>query len=96
LQSVKNDEGHHPVLDDGPKGSDSSNCLPSPSSEIPDAKWGNSRDHTKYLRRDYKRGESWVQVGDEQHSVRPREYYRGAERAMSQINRNGGENKKEL
>jgi hypothetical protein len=42
------------------KVSDSSNRLPSPSSEIPDAKWGNSHDHTKYLRKDYQRGESWV------------------------------------
>jgi hypothetical protein len=75
------------------KASDSSNRLPSPSSEIPEAKWGNSHDHTKYLRKDGERSESWVQVGDEQHGVRPREYYRGGESAMSQINRNGGENK---
>lgn len=78
------------------KVSDSSNYLPSPSSEIPAAKWGNSHDHTKYLRKDYERGEPWVQVGDEQHNVRPRGYYRAGESAMSQINRNGGENKEQL
>jgi hypothetical protein len=78
------------------KASDSSNYLPSPSSESPGAKWGNSHEHTNYQRKDWERGESWVQVGDEQHDVRPREYYRGGERAMSQINRTGGENKEEL